>query len=253
MAVTALSPQVWARHRTDAPQSHINHVVRCPSAVNRWTPHTGTQRHLTCPLEDTGHSPQSGIGAGKPEPPQGLHSEHKCPFCPRVLVPTTTAQQGLVTWWVQGFLRPSGGQWALPPQQLVSTPHPPASGETFLGSEVLTAAAPHGDPCPAARPRPCLFVLGRQRHSCLLFTPCPGGMWMPGLTASPGTGRRSTQPSLGTAAPGATSVSHLSWGWGGKADGGSHQRVTFRAGGHGPKADSPAPPGRAGCPQVSPP
>ena len=73
-AVTALSPHVWARHRTDAPQSHGNHVVRCPSAVNSWTPHAGTQRHLTCPSEDTGHSPQSGSGAGKPEPPRGLHS-----------------------------------------------------------------------------------------------------------------------------------------------------------------------------------
>lgn len=112
-------------------------------------------------------------------------------------------------WWAAGSAPAAVG--LNPPTQPL--------GKTFLGSKVLTAAAPHGDLCPAAWPRPCLFVLGRQRHSCLLFTPCPGGMWMPGLTASPGTGRRSTQPSLGTAAPGATSVSHLSWGWGGRLTG----------------------------------
>lgn len=99
-----------------------------------------------------------------------------------------------------------------------------ASKQNPWSSTVPTAAAPHGEPrVPCYPARPCLFVSSHQRHSCLLFTPCPGSVWMPGLTASPVTGCRSTQPSLGTAAPGATSVSHLGWGWG-MADGDSCQR-----------------------------
>lgn len=219
--------------------------------MNRWTPHAGTQRHLTCPSEDTGHSPQSGIGAGKPEPPRGLHSEHKCPFCPRVLVPTTTAQQGLVTWWVQGFLRPSGGQWALPPQQLASTPPP------SLWGNVPRQQGSHSSR-PTWRSLPCCLAKA-------LFV-CPGlskALLSP-IHALPGwhvdtrpDGQPRDWPPEHAALSGHRGTRRHQWeslelGVGGKADGGSHQRATFRAGGHGPKADSPTPPGWARCPQVSP-
>lgn len=150
---------------------------------------------------------------------------------PEASVPAVTVQQGLGTRPTQGFLRSSGGQWVLLPKQS-------ASEQTRPGGKVPTAAALHGGPRVPCRP--CLFVLGHPRHSCLLFTSCPGSMWVPGLTASPVTGTRRHQcESLGLGVGG--------WPTGAPVRGRIQIWWTCR-----PTADLPVPPGWAGCPQVSP-
>lgn len=141
-----------------------------------------------------------------------------------------TAQQELGTRRTQGFLKSTGGPWVLLPKQSVSTPIQPLS-KPGRGRQGRQAAALHGEPCVPCRPAEALFVCPGPSKALLslLFTPCPGSMWVPGLTASPVTGRRSTQLSghRGTRRHQCESLGLGVGGW----QAGAPSEATFRSGG----------------------
>lgn len=101
-------------------------------------------------------SPQVGIGAGEHEPPRGLHSEHGCPFRPQALAPSSTGQQGLVTWRMRGLLGPrGGGQGVLPPERSDSAPTQPRSEPSGQQGSHSSHPAQRSLPC---HPAEALFV-----------------------------------------------------------------------------------------------